>query len=1437
MAKISTYPLSDLPLNLSDILIGTEVGGPIPNATKNFSLGQLSTFINSFVNLQTVLNNGNTATEDINLTGDIVLTGGFYASGDAEIQQNLTIGANAYFLSEAFLGKIRLNSSLGNAGDVIRSTGTVAVWSPGTSIYTIGDGLTLTGSTISWGGVLNGGALIDGQGPNSVEFFDVREFSVTQGGGTIERLYIGDFASYLGTGSSPETTRVGVDNDLSTFKNYAFLNSQNAAGSFSQISVYDEEIRFFIDNFSGNGKWVVDNLQTQPTTTGYEALIIDSVTNEVKKTSIAAASTPNLDQVLGVGDTATNKDLIIFGSVSGIDLGRITLSYLNRSVKIEELALPGFIGEYTAFGMLLKTPGLLQTSIIASQTGTGNNTLTLPDTNSGVLALSVNGVAANAQGNISIPVGGTQNLQQTLTIGNTANLEIELSEWFRSDKGLKIEDTFNSTYFTLTTKPVSGFGISGALQLFYDTTPTYPIFEFAPGGLWMTKSIGLSTVTAVLSMNNITASRGLDLPDEAGTLALSVNGIFADAQGDITLPLGGNFWSLSGNAGTTPGTDFIGTTDLQDVIFKANGIERLKIDAATGDIYTPKSFRAVGSTATSVQAFSTSGNGGVIISQDSTDKGYIGVSNGSGDVVIKSTLLTGNHTIQLPNDSGIFALSVNGIVPNAAGDIALSIPTIPSLSQVTAVGNITPDDIRVISSSGASGISVESSSGADGTSRIGFTTAWKGHLLLNNGVSSAVLRANNITTSKPNIQLPDSNGTLAMSVNGVSAGATGNIVIPTGTGTVTSVGVTVPSAFNVAGSPITTSGTIAITGAGLPSQYVRGDGSLADFPTAIGGGSSVSYYLNGGTGQGTFSGITFFELGRNAIVGPNADFTRTDAQGDGYIASFVTDPNDPDLLSIPAGNWNLQFYFSATSGGGTPSFYGELYKMDSGGSLTLLATGSGAPEVITGGTSIDAYYTSIPVPLSSLNASDRIAVRVWVNTAGRDITLHTQGVHLSQVVTTFSSGIAALNGLIDQNQFFTVGTSGSTFNISSSGNTHTFNLPLSSASNVGALSPTDWTTFNNKQDLLVSGTNIKTINGTSLLGSGDISIAGVSAVTATSPLSSSGGLLPNISIANAAADGSTKGAATFTASDFNDNGSGLISIDYVSGQSASSISKGFLTSSDWTLFNSKQDALVSGTNIKTINGSSILGSGDLIVGSVTNVSALTLGTSGTDLSSSVANGTTTPVITLNVPTASATNRGALSSADWTTFNNKQNAVSLTTTGNSGPATFNPSTGALNVPQYGGTGGSGFGYTLMLGFNVTPFAASTTYVTGNFYGSTALPIAQSRPSRWVLAPKVGTIVSASIICQLQAATYASPSSSVLTIRINNLTQGTSSIIDNAFPIGSSLSWSGSPPARNTFYTLASPLSINQGDQIQVQIVTPAWASAPADITMNLLLFIE
>lgn len=57
---------------------------------------------------------------------------------------------------------------------------------------------------------------------------------------------------------------------------------------------------------------------------------------------------------------------------------------------------------------------------------------------------------------------------------------------------------------------------------------------------------------------------------------------------------------------------------------------------------------------------------------------------------------------------------------------------------------------------------------------------------------------------------------------------------PSGTpggGTVTSIGITVPSAFSVTPSTITTSGTFVITGAGTISQYIDGTGALQTFPT------------------------------------------------------------------------------------------------------------------------------------------------------------------------------------------------------------------------------------------------------------------------------------------------------------------------------------------------------------------------------------------------------------------------------------------------------------------------------------------------------------------------------------------------------------------------------------------------------------------------------
>ena len=67
-----------------------------------------------------------------------------------------------------------------------------------------------------------------------------------------------------------------------------------------------------------------------------------------------------------------------------------------------------------------------------------------------------------------------------------------------------------------------------------------------------------------------------------------------------------------------------------------------------------------------------------------------------------------------------------------------------------------------------------------------------------------------------------------------------------GTGTVTSVAISGSSAFAIIGSPITTSGTIVISGAGTSLQYIDGTGSLQTFPSFTGYVSaSTTLTING----------------------------------------------------------------------------------------------------------------------------------------------------------------------------------------------------------------------------------------------------------------------------------------------------------------------------------------------------------------------------------------------------------------------------------------------------------------------------------------------------------------------------------------------------------------------------------------------------------------
>jgi len=121
----------------------------------------------------------------------------------------------------------------------------------------------------------------------------------------------------------------------------------------------------------------------------------------------------------------------------------------------------------------------------------------------------------------------------------------------------------------------------------------------------------------------------------------------------------------------------------------------------------------------------------------------------------------------------------------------------------------------------------------------------------------------------------------------------------------------------------------------------------------------------------------------------------------------------------------------------------------------------------------------------------------------------------------------------------------------------------------------------------------------------------------------------------------------------------------------------FAASQPWPTFNQNTTGnSATATALQTaraINGVAFNGTANITL-TANTPQALTI--SGPLTGGSFNGGTAT---TLGIQTATGTQAGALSGADWTTFNNKQAAISLTVTGSSGAATFASNT--LNVPTY------------------------------------------------------------------------------------------------------------------------------------------------------------
>jgi hypothetical protein len=397
-------------------------------------------------------------------------------------------------------------------------------------------------------------------------------------------------------------------------------------------------------------------------------------------------------------------------------------------------------------------------------------------------------------------------------------------------------------------------------------------------------------------------------------------------------------------------------------------------------------------------------------------------------------------------------------------------------------------------------------------------------------------------------------------------------------GTVSSVGLSMPSAFTVTNSPVTTTGILTVTGSGTTSQFIDGTGALQLIPSLSGEqgywgafydlsatqqalSTTVAYAINIGQSDPLNNGVSIVSGNRITFayagiynIQYSIQFTNTDGQihnvnvwlrKNGATSAFdVADSNSQYAIinshggiagkmiaainyvfSVEAGDYfylmwqteNVSVYLETIAAGITPSIPVSPCVIFTAVSLPSQGLGyyglTSSTSVLIGygsktfTTNRDANSTAFTV-----GTRVRVADTPVTNFMEGDITAFS-GTTLTVLVDaiggsgspsfwTFSvagiqgaSGtISDLNGLISGTQTFATGTSGNDFNISSSGTIHTFNLPTASATNRGALSSADWSTFSGKQNALTignitdAGTDGITISG----GTGAIIGSGVS---------------------------------------------------------------------------------------------------------------------------------------------------------------------------------------------------------------------------------------------------------------------------------------------------------------------------------------------------------
>ena len=436
-------------------------------------------------------------------------------------------------------------------------------------------------------------------------------------------------------------------------------------------------------------------------------------------------------------------------------------------------------------------------------------------------------------------------------------------------------------------------------------------------------------------------------------------------------------------------------------------------------------------------------------------------------------------------------------------------------------------------------------------------------------------------------------------------------------GTVTSVAVTESGdSLNITGSPITTSGTINIGFNGTNLQYINGAGDLTTFPTLSGYVTSVTGTAPVVSSGGTTPAISM-AAATTSVNGylASADFTTFNNKQN---AITLTTTGTTGAATLVGATLNIPNYGSALTG--YVPYTGATQDVDLG------AFKLNAQSLHIKGTAGNGHLGLKHQSASATASANEVSLFADVN---GDLGWQNGNLYLNKFITSANTA----------NRSYTFPNATGTVALTSD-----ISYPVTSVfGRTGAVVATsgDYTTT-----LVTEGTNLYYTDVRAR--ASNSFVAGSGAYNSTTGVIT----IPtnNNQITNGA--GYTTNVGTVT------------SVAATGGTGISISGSPITTSGTITITNTAPDqtvALTASTGI-SISGTypnfTITNTSPSSGGTVTSVAALTLGTSGTDLSSTVATSTTTPVITLNVPTASATNRGALSSADWSTFNGKESVLTF-----------------------------------------------------------------------------------------------------------------------------------------------------------------------------------